>query len=763
MGKSESTPVLRKPSRNPSDSDPSPLPSESVRAGATPDGPGSVLDHAGDLIFTLDATGRVVWINAAADRLSTAGSQGLVGTALADLLAAQSAPALRETLGRIAGGEIVAPIEVDVLRPDGGCTALELDLRRADRAESRVAVLGVGRDLTHRRRADEALRESEERFRCLVENSSDAISLIAPDGLIFYASRPTTRILGYGLESYVGRRFLDFVHPEDRDRLSWVFAEWLGKPGVPVAAEYRYRHLDGSWRHLEAVGVNRLGEAGVGAIALNFRDVTERKRADRARVESEERFRVLFESAPVGIAQLTLDGRIADANRELQIMVGESLDRLRDRPLAEVLRPDDGDLLEHQIERVIAGPHSHLRVERRCARSDGQSFWANLAISVVRDDAATARLCLATIQNISHLKETEAALRESNHRLSASVGSLEQQTRDISALRLLGENLQACRSLAEAYRMLGPAAEQLFPIGSGAIGVIAPTGSMLEPVVAWGDGELGRVFSVDDCWALRRGRSHLRTGGQRGLVCRHVPDETTVTLCVPMVAHGELVGLLSLGGLVPGPHLEGKQQLAETVGEQIALALANLRLHETLKSQSIRDPLTGLFNRRYMEESLEREMRRAVRSGHPVGIIMLDIDHFKRFNDTHGHEAGDVLLRAVGGILQRSVRAEDIACRYGGEEFTLILPEASLDDAANRADYVRESIRALSVQHHLQPLGGVTVSAGVAIFPDHGPNGDAVLRAADSALYYAKSRGRDRVAVHKPSGLFTEGLEELER
>jgi diguanylate cyclase (GGDEF)-like protein len=162
-----------------------------------------------------------------------------------------------------------------------------------------------------------------------------------------------------------------------------------------------------------------------------------------------------------------------------------------------------------------------------------------------------------------------------------------------------------------------------------------------------------------------------------------------------------------------------------------------------------------------MEESLEREMRRASRGRHPVGIIMLDLDHFKKFNDSYGHDAGDALMRIVGNTLQRSIRAEDIACRYGGEEFTLILPEASLVDAAQRAESIRESIRNLNIQHRRQQLGGVTISAGVAIFPDHGPQGDAVLRAADAALYQAKSRGRDRVAINHAGGIFSDAIVDL--
>jgi diguanylate cyclase (GGDEF)-like protein/PAS domain S-box-containing protein len=186
--------------------------------------------------------------------------------------------------------------------------------------------------------------------------------------------------------------------------------------------------------------------------------------------------------------------------------------------------------------------------------------------------------------------------------------------------------------------------------------------------------------------------------------------------------------------------------LVEDVTEQKA---AEAALREQLRLESIRDPLTGLFNRRYMEETLVRETRRAARSGHPVGIIMLDLDHFKSVNDRFGHDAGDRLLRAVGAMLSRSVRGEDIACRYGGEEFTLIMPEAPLGEAAARAEAVRRAIRDLRLEHRDETIGPVTVSAGVAVYPDHGATGLAALAAADAAMYVAKARGRDRVAVRR--------------
>jgi diguanylate cyclase (GGDEF)-like protein len=187
------------------------------------------------------------------------------------------------------------------------------------------------------------------------------------------------------------------------------------------------------------------------------------------------------------------------------------------------------------------------------------------------------------------------------------------------------------------------------------------------------------------------------------------------------------------------------ERQATVVGERISLALANLRLREVLRGQSIRDPLTGLFNRRFMEESLERELRRAIRGKQQVALLMLDIDHFKRFNDTFGHQAGDALLRALGNLLKESTRGQDVVCRYGGEEFAFVLAGASLDAARKRAELLREEIKQLNVRHGGQLLGAVTLSVGIAVFPDNGDSAEHLLKAADDALYRAKEQGRDRI------------------
>jgi len=223
------------------------------------------------------------------------------------------------------------------------------------------------------------------------------------------------------------------------------------------------------------------------------------------------------------------------------------------------------------------------------------------------------------------------------------------------------------------------------------------------------------------------------------------------------MAHGETLGILCL---VTEPNgLEGSQtwisefnvKLAVSVAEQAALSFANLKLREKLRYQSIRDPLTGLFNRRYLDESLERELPNAIRKNRSLGVIMLDIDRFKKFNDIFGHDAGDTVLKELGDYLAKFIRRGDLACRYGGEEFTLILPECTLEDTRRRAEELRISFQQISIKHRDIVLGKVTLSLGVAALPDHGTTPAELLAAADGALLRAKEEGRDRALIAEVS------------
>jgi diguanylate cyclase (GGDEF)-like protein len=219
-------------------------------------------------------------------------------------------------------------------------------------------------------------------------------------------------------------------------------------------------------------------------------------------------------------------------------------------------------------------------------------------------------------------------------------------------------------------------------------------------------------------------------------------------LCIPILAQGETLGILHLQATKDAPHLESSDlSLKTTFAGQVGLSVANIKLREALRAQSVRDALTGLYNRRYLEEVLEREVRRAARSAQSLGILMIDLDHFKNFNDTYGHDAGDAVLRETGQFLANGIRAEDFVCRFGGEEFVVILPTADATSSQARAERLRSKMRELTVMHQGRSLGMITISVGVASFPQHGLSPKELMAAADAALYEAKRTGRDRVAV----------------
>jgi diguanylate cyclase (GGDEF)-like protein len=348
------------------------------------------------------------------------------------------------------------------------------------------------------------------------------------------------------------------------------------------------------------------------------------------------------------------------------------------------------------------------------------------------------------------------AEREARHSLEGRVDALvAERTREVELLRQLTELLQACATPDEAYGVMGQLCGRLFPDAAGAVLVTPPSRDGLWLVAAWGPplGGGRERFQLDDCWALRRGRVYRVDDADLTPVCPHLGKPTPPAfVCVPLAAQGETLGLFTLAGLAGAAPAdagvgEARVRLVVTVAEQFALALASLRLRETLRGQSIRDPLTGLFNRRYMEETLDREISRAGREARPLSILLLDIDRFKLFNDSFGHEAGDAVLASLGALLRGASRAGDVACRYGGEEFVLILPAAPLADARRRAEEIREAIRGLRMTHAGRALEPVGCSMGVAAFPEHGEEGGSLLRAADAALYRAKREGRDQVML----------------
>lgn len=419
-------------------------------------------------------------------------------------------------------------------------------------------------------------------------------------------------------------------------------------------------------------------------------------------------------------------------------IVGRTADDLLGKRMLEELPGNKTDgLFDLYVQVVETG----VPIQRQFHyQHDGLDTWfENMAVKLGDGFAVT-------FSDITPLKQSEQALQQANLQLESRLNELKQRNEEMLRLGEMSNFLQTCSTLEAAYQGLDHLLSPLFAGSSGGLLVLNAARDRVEKIATWGEPlEHTPEFDPPACWALRWS-SRSKTGHVcQGQSCGHAASTAAMTtLCLPLLFQGETLGLLYFGAAeLP----QSTQHLAHTVAEQLSLALTNLHLRETLKQQSIRDSLTGLFNRRYLEESLSQEIRRAQRHRHPIGLIMIDIDHFKRFNDTYGHDAGDRVLQAVGRLLRDSVRGSDIACRYGGEEMTLVLPKSSLEVTLARAEEIRRAIGQVRVSYDGITLDALSASLGVASFPDHGYQGTDVVQAADAALYQAKDQGRNQVVV----------------
>jgi diguanylate cyclase (GGDEF)-like protein len=267
--------------------------------------------------------------------------------------------------------------------------------------------------------------------------------------------------------------------------------------------------------------------------------------------------------------------------------------------------------------------------------------------------------------------------------------------------------------------------------------------------VEWGtEPRMAASFQLDDCWAVRRGQMQEVAKPGALQACRHFQSAPPGPyICLPLSVRGNLLGLLNLRS-APGESLGPQQrQLLSVLGEVIKLSLSSLKLRDALRAQAIRDPLTGLFNRNYLDETLLRELSRSARHQAQLCVAMLDVDGFKSFNDTYSHHAGDVLLKALAEFFLKKLRASDIVCRYGGDEFVLVLPDTDLQQVADRLNRMRAEVRNMQCEYEGRILPAASVSIGVAQWPDHGASSEDLIQAADSALYAAKHGGRDQVCI----------------
>ena len=471
--------------------------------------------------------------------------------------------------------------------------------------------------------------------------------------------------------------------------------------------------------------------------------------ATQVQRELQSRFVDLFRFASEAVFLLDEDGVIIEANQQAERIYGYSHAELLSMNVEALRAPDARPNVAPDME--YCKEHGNLRRETVHIRQDGSRFPVEYTATAIH---VNGKLWYQDIvRDIGEQKRAEERVQQANEQMTRLVAQLEERNRQNLILSEMREFLLACASLGEIGPVVARSLSVLLPGLKGAIFLLSPSRTDLELAARWGeypDSIEDALFAPEACWGLRRGLAHVVEDAHDGLVCPHLRHTALVGYaCLPLMARGEVLGLLHvrLCEADGARALAAVRELASMVAEVLSLSIWNIRLRESLSDQAIKDSLTGLYNRAFMEEALQREIYRAGRNKSHVGVIMVDVDRFKRFNDEYGHEAGDLVLAELATLLKWRLRKGDVVCRFGGEEFVLILPGSSQYDTLERAGQLQNSIRGLHVTLGGQDLGAATVSMGVAVYPENGVKGPDLIRAADVALYQAKQEGRDRIVV----------------
>jgi diguanylate cyclase (GGDEF)-like protein/PAS domain S-box-containing protein len=710
----------------------------------------AALEQAPFGVTFLDADYRILKANRAFTEILGFTESEWAALSLPEIIHPQDVHSCMQIMDRVLSGSLpFARAELRFLKQTKESIWCQLTVSPV-RAEdsSLMCSLALVDDISARKQGEEKMLCEKHLFERVLRDSQDGIFTFDRELVCTLWNPAMERIFGISEAEAVGRVIFEVFQflvetGDDKCLLDTLRGETISVRNRPfhIPASGRDGFFDAHFSPLFNDSDRVTGGIGF------MRDATDRRNEEESRRVTEDRYLELFENANDIVYTHDLEGRITSLNKVAERITGyERVEALRMKA-NQLIAPEHLRVVCKMIERQIAG-ESPVPYEIDIICKDGRRVALEVNTHIITREGKPVGV-QGIARDITGRKKTEEALHQAKQNLESWVQELEQRTREMTLLSEMGDMLRACLTTEEAYSVIVRVAQQVFPVQIGALYVISPGRNLVEAVAVWGDSSrVERVFAPDECWALRRGRVHWVEDAEVGLLCKHLhqppPDGY---LCVPMMAQSEALGMLHLTQPTGSRLTEAKQRLASTMAEHIAMALSNLKLHETLRSQSIRDPLTGLFNRRFMEESLELELRRAARNRRPLGLIMLEIDNIQNVNRTLGADAENAILLEIGNLLQTIIRKEDIACRFGADKFTIVLPQGSLEITAQRGEHLREMIRDLEVRHRGRPIGHVTVSGGIAGFPEQGRTVETLIRAADAALQRAKQDGGDRIVA----------------
>jgi diguanylate cyclase (GGDEF)-like protein/PAS domain S-box-containing protein len=605
-------------------------------------------------------------------------------------------------------------------------------------------ILILSMDITPRKQAQEKLRESESKLRVMLDTMSEGITL---NEVVYDENH---EMMDYRILE-VNKAFYNTADYTGVEVTGSLATQLYGMTPEVIKFFWREHKAENRVQHAEMVSPLNNQAFYISTspfvddkFVTSFFNITARKRAEEALRQSEEKFSTFFEKGAFVASLASLpDGVLVEVNEGFERAFGFTKQEAVGKTSEELgINPDSED--RARILAALKEQSSAHDLELVLHAKSGEARIFTVSIDLV--DIGNQKYILTTSQDITERKQAEAAraqLQENLHRHNERLAFLHQTT-----LNLLKQN-----NMDDLAQAITEEASQLLHADVGYLTLVE--GEMLvdraiSPIDL--SHQKKTVSLADDQSVMRQVIDSRETfitadfSALPNLKPQISEAELKAGIFLPLLTTDTCQGVLGAGRIQIGnPFSEEDIHLGSLFGKFSSLTLDNTRLHEALRQEAIRDPLTGLFNRRFMQEALARELSRAKRNSHLLAVAMLDLDYFKRINDTFGHDAGDEVLRQLGALLQRRFRGSDVACRYGGEEFTLIIPEVSKADALVRMQELRNDINHLAIQHQGQKLNRLTISIGAAIYPEHGANAETLLKAADEAMYRAKQAGRDQV------------------
>lgn len=731
----------------------------------------AIFEQAAVGIAMLDAQGHMLNVNRRFCDILGRSEAALLSTDFQSIthpedLALDIAQAEAVAAGRLPG----YVMEKRYLGPDGDIIWVRLHVGRIDAtATTPMRFVSVIEDIGERKHAEQQALEHQRVREFHFDNTPLAVIEWTPDLKVKRWSLHATQMFGWSEADVLDKNFFDwrFVHDDDLGRIAVETAAIFDSPSAIIQTICRNYHRDGRtvWCQWHS-SIRRSANGEVQSVLSMASDVSNEQETLAALRDSQARFRGIFEQAAVGIAMIDAQGSWLMVNQRFREIVGYGAEELLQHRCEEITDPKDRAAEAIELARLVAGTIDDYSFVKRYRHRNGKPVWVSLYARRL-DDGSTGdnvRLSLVVV-DITEQRHAEAQIKRLNadlekrvtertRQLNDTVHSWVERNQELSLLNKMTGLLSAAADNVEAHLIVSDYLPRLFNGYGGALWLGDGKNPGFRIVAEWGAREpVVEMLATEDCWALRRGNLLRIDDPSHPHLCPHLDgrtDRREPHTCVPITALGSPVGLIHLGwserigSLVTPPD----ETLLSSVAEQIGLAIGNVRLREELRRQAVRDPLTGLYNRRHFDELLRARMAEHDRSGRGFSVLMIDIDHFKRINDQHGHETGDDVLRETARHLQESVRAGEAAFRFGGEEFVLLIDDGEHPDGSQAmrcAERVRREIAELRVHCRGRVLPPVTVSIGVAGYPRDVERQVSPLQRADAALYTAKRTGRNRV------------------